>query len=295
LRKTIFDLLSENFDVAYEIKTIWQLFIKIAKIDISDRWATFANYLSILEFVNTYSFTNWKSRNRCISPLDMMNRLGIDDKFVDGLCSFSDKVLLVLEFIVNMLALCKIVIKESHFPVNQEYQILNENIITFIEHFGYETYSFEEEEQVVIIEKNPAAISAAEISEPEIAKKIIQYNHYTLKGNIDLKKDIIVALANDLEPHRNELEKIDKSLAKDGFFMFNNLNLRHNNIETDSKWYKPFVAKMDNNTLEHWYDETYQMILLSKLLLDNVGRKDKVSVLKKNIGETQDEPEIGNI
>jgi hypothetical protein len=61
------------------------------------------------------------------------------------------------------------------------------------------------------------------------------------------------------------------------------MNLRHNNIEPSDKNYRPFVAKMDKNTLEYWYDETYQMILLAKLLLDNVARTSNIKVLKKNV------------
>jgi len=284
VRNNIFELLEKDFDVAQEIKTIWQLFIKKNNISIPNEFDVYNDLVSILDFVNSYSFANWKSRSRCASPLDMMNRLGINDRFIDELRTFSDKVLLVLEFIINMIVRCEIAIKEnSEFEVDNEYRILNENINIFIEHFGYEKYYFEDNERVVIIEKNPAAISAAEISEPETAKNIIQYNHYTLKGNIEAKKLILISFANEIEPQRNELEKLNSSLSDDLFFMFNNMNLRHNNVEPNDKNYKPYVANMDKNTLESWYDETYQMVLLAKLLLDNVARMSNIKTLKKNI------------
>jgi hypothetical protein len=296
VRKNIFEILSENFDVAHEIKTIWRLFTKEACISIPNEYDIDDDLLPILDFVNSYSFMNWKSRSRSASTLDMMKRLGINDRFVDELSAFSDNVLLILEFIMNIFARCEIAIKELNFEVNNEYQILNENIVTFIEHFGYETYNFLKEEQVIIIEKNPAAISAAEISEPETAKKIIQYNHYTLKGDIETKKTILISLANEIEPRKKELEKINPSLSNDLFFMFNNVNLRHNNVEpTNKTHYKPFVANMDKNTLESWYDETYQMILLAKLLLDNVARTSNIKILKENIIGAKGSPETGNI
>jgi hypothetical protein len=181
MRRNIFDMLSKNFDVAQEIRTIWQLFTRKVKIKISDKWLNESkNLISILDCVDLYSFANWKSRNRCVSPFDMMSRLGIDENFVYNLSIFSNELLLVLEFVINMLALCEVTIKKLHFPINKEYQMLNENIMVFIEHFGYETHGIIDEEQIILIEKNPSAISAAEISEPEITKKIIQYNHYTL-------------------------------------------------------------------------------------------------------------------
>ena len=41
------------------------------------------------------------------------------------------------------------------------------------------------------------------------------------------------------------------------------------------------VADMDKETLEKWYDETYQMCLLAFLELDNLERKEKVEHLKQ--------------
>ena len=295
MRKNIFELLSEDFDAAYEIKTIWQLFAREVSINIFNSAGIFIKGpMSILNFIDSYSFANWKSRNRCVSPLDMMNRLGIDEQLIHNLDTFSDRVLLVLEFIINMLARYEIAIKNLRYNVNKEYKILKENINAFIEHFGYEKYSLDEEEQIILIEKNPAAISAAEISEPEIAKKIIQYNHYTLKGDIESKKEILITLANEVEPRRKELERVNSSLSDDLFFMFNNVNLRHNNIEPNDKNYRPFIADMDKSSLESWYDETYQMILLAKLLLDNVVRTSNIKTLKKNITGTQNESEAEN-
>jgi hypothetical protein len=295
VRKNIFELLSEDFDVTREIRTIWHLFTREVNIN------TFAgyfneskNFISILDCVNSQSFMNWKSRNRSVSPQDMMDRLGIDENFVYELSAFSNNMICVLEFIINMLALCEIAVKELHFEFNVKYQILKENIVAFIEHFGYETHNFKEEEQIILIEKNPTVTSAAEISEPEIAKKIIQYNHYSLKGDIEAKKAILLTLANEVEPHRKELEKENASFSKDLFFMFNNMNLRHNNKEPSDKNYRSFIATMDENTLESWYDEIYQMILLAKLLLDNVTRMANIKTLKNNIIGTQNEPETGS-
>lgn len=46
------------------------------------------------------------------------------------------------------------------------------------------------------------------------------------------------------------------------------------------KNYKEIVAKMTQDELEGWYDETYQMCLLAFLELDNVERTKKVAELK---------------
>ena len=60
----------------------------------------------------------------------------------------------------------------------------------------------------------------------------------------ELKKQILLALGSELEPKRRELEKRNKQLSEDIFFMLNNLNLRHNNRSKKDKNYKAYVANM---------------------------------------------------
>lgn len=286
MRKNIFEILSKDFDVNREITLIWHLFTKAMIFVPYDSRTSYGrrhfNEISIIECVDSFSFVDWKARNRCISSLDMMERLGIDEDTINSLTVFSNETFVILEFIVNMIKRCDIAKKRNGFNSSDDFEMLNQNIKTFLEHFGYTTDYFEDDETVIIVEKNPAAISAAEISEPGTSKKIIQYNHYMLKGNIDAKRDILLALAKEVEPKRDELKQITPVFADDLFFMFNNMNLRHNNKEPNSKHYKPYVVNMDINKLESWYDEIYQMILLAKLLLDNKRRHADIDTLKVN-------------
>ena len=136
---------------------------------------------------------------------------------------------------------------------------------------------------VIFVPKSSAVISAAEIVKPSLSYKIIEYNHHALQGNIEGKKAILLLLAEELEPKKKELKKISQSLENDLFTLFNNLNLRHNNCDSDSQYYKPIVADMPKNELEQWYDETYQLCLLSFLELDNIERTEKIRVLKERL------------
>ena len=52
----------------------------------------------------------------------------------------------------------------------------------------------------------------------DLAKKTVQNNHYTLKGDIDAKRAILITLANEFEPQRKELDKVNPSLSDDLFF-----------------------------------------------------------------------------
>lgn len=67
--------------------------------------------------------------------------------------------------------------------------------------------------------------------------------------------------------------------------MFNNMNIRHNNSTEGDKNYREVVAKMTQDELENWYDETYQLCLLAFLELDNVERTKKVAQLKASFGK----------
>ncbi len=134
--------------------------------------------------------------------------------------------------------------------------------------------------------KDNAAIAVAEsdlISE-EISYKLIYYNHYSMKGDIEAKKQTIIQLAGSLEGKQAELSNINSVLKDDLFYLFNNLNLRHNNVDPSAKKkYKAYVANMDDEELEYWYDETYQMCLLAFMSIENAERKKAFIELKANI------------
>ena len=85
-----------------------------------------------------------------------------------------------------------------------------------------------------------------------------------------------------MEAKRTELAKVDSRFCSDIFYLFNNLNIRHNNVDPSINGkFKQAVADMPPEELEHWYDETYQMCLLAFLELDNLERKEKVEQLKQ--------------
>ena len=132
----------------------------------------------------------------------------------------------------------------------------------------------------MITEKNAAVTAVAECVDEELAYQIVKYNHYTLKGDISKKKEILLKLGSELEPKRKQLSPINSQLETNIFFMLNNLNIRHNNRSKKDKNYKEYVAKMKKNKLEEWYDELYQMMLLAMLELEQVERNQKINELK---------------
>ena len=111
---------------------------------------------------------------------------------------------------------------------------------------------------------------------------------------MDVKKSILQQLASILEAKRKELNQADKTLEADLFYAFNNLNIRHNNVDSELKGkYKAYVAQMSNDELEKWYDETYQMCLLAFLQIENLDRKAAFDRLKAEIVNSNNQNRTG--
>lgn len=125
---------------------------------------------------------------------------------------------------------------------------------------------------IIIVPKEPAAIAVAEISEPHIAYRIVEYNHYSMKGDLARKLNTLRLLADDIEPKRKELKGITGSIENELFQMLDKF-VRHNNRDN------PFISSMSPKEIEAAYDDIYQMWLLAMLQLDNVGRKKRAKEL----------------
>lgn len=160
---------------------------------------------------------------------------------------------------------------------------ITQQIDKIISLIGYK--SIEQNGFTVFTEMSSSAIAVSEIIEDEnLSYKTIYYNHHSMKGDIEGKKEIILKLANCLESKRKILHSVNPALEDNLFFIFNNLNIRHNNIDSaDVKNYRKFVDDMPSNELEQWYDEAYQMCLLAFLEIENIERRKKVADLKKEI------------
>lgn len=139
------------------------------------------------------------------------------------------------------------------------------------------------------VEKSQGAVATSEIiDDKDLSYKTIYYNHHSMRGNVEGKKEILLKYASLLEPKENILNSINPSLKKDLFYLFNNLNIRHNNIDCADKGnYKKYVSEMTPQQIEEWYDETYQMCLLAFLEIEQSERKKKFDKLKESIENTK--------
>ncbi len=238
------------------------------------------NSYSLRDFCASY-FTKHPFRGTCISLEDFDDFYGYhfekepSEFDIDYLVSFGEYSYNILYYYQTPYGDVPFV--SEYLPI----QFYLDQVSRVIEDIGY----MENHHGYVIdfVPKDQAAISVAEIVDKNLSYRVIEYNHHTMKGDLDRKKATLIVLADKLEPRRSELKTINPNLEDDLFFLFNNVNLRHNNIDPNGKNYEKTVSAMKNCELEKWYDNVYQMCLLAFLELDHIERKNRVKKLKKDI------------
>lgn len=164
----------------------------------------------------------------------------------------------------------------------------NMNYMAYIsdvmENIGYEIKQMDN--SFIFVPKDMVAfnVSESEVLPDSLSYKVIEYNHYSLRGNIEGKKEILLKFAHTLESQRTELKSCNKNLESEIFTIFNNCNIRHNNVDENCKSsYNSYIAEISEKELEEIYDETYQMCLLAFMELEHLNKKEKISDLKNRI------------
>lgn len=271
MRKNIFDILSEHLNIRSELERIIALFG-------TDLYTDGMLDYTPENLVDEHVFFDWKHRNRCICIADMRSRLNIFSR-LDKKSVTIEVTLNHIEYFLNIIYLADKYVYENCLGYHNELGMLRDNITFLLDSLNYQAKVFPKDDRVILYEKSAQVTAVAEIVDTTTAISILSYHHARLKGNLTEKKNILLELGAQLEPRRGELDRLNKQLSSDIFFVLNNLNIRHNNKATGTH-YKKFVDEMVDNTLEEWYDELYQLILLAFLTLDNIERASKIATLK---------------
>lgn len=279
-RKNIFEILKEKYDINREITKITTLFDQI-RITATNPLTFKSDACSIEKICDIFCFPTWKQRSSYLGceemRLDLQLPPGNNLKTVD--------IIKYLEYYINILTLiqdrCNFR-NNLNFSCPQLFWMMLENIDILLENLNYEKIIFDEEEKVILVPKNPAATAVAEITDnKDISFAILKYNHASLKGDLEGKRQLLLSIANEYEP----LLKKPIDGFKDYFSMatgvLNNIHLRHNNKTGKDK--KEVVANMSDKELEKWYDELYQLLLFCVLIKDNVKRKNEIDELLKKL------------
>ena len=198
-----------------------------------------------------------------------------DINYLVSFCEYSYNLLLYVKCVPNII----FSLGSRRHPIDYYIQ----QVLKVVEAIGYTSNTYNGITDFV--PKDAVAISVAETVDSSLSYKTIEYGHHSMKGDLERKKTVLQAFANELEPSEKKLKAINSTFADDLFFLLNNLNIRHNNNDPKCKYYHNLVASMKPNEVERWYDELYQMCLLAFRELEHVERKNNIKQLKKELDE----------
>lgn len=272
-RQNYFDILNRmEFDPQRELKNL---------MDLLEMERNFKSiyYETSLNSAISDNFLDYPNRSTFTSYSQMVEFVGLN------IYNTTEQLFVFSEFLVDIF--CNLAEKfteeESEFI-----QIIFDNIKRFLELSNHELITLDNGNKI-IVEKNVYASEASQIvSETSIeeAIKVLEYNHFSNKGNIQRKKEILIALANYLEPFRRELNNSEelkdimkvnnqKVIAFEKLFeMYNNFGLRHNNSNQ-------YHLDLADDELEQWYDDIYTSTLFVILGLDEARILSKLRTLRE--------------
>ena len=278
-RRNIFELLKEKYNVPNEMEKIVTLYN--SKLFYYNGDFDRGNYTPE-EIFEHKLLKKWKHRGSYLNCREIKDVLGIP-KFFTFETPMED-VLNTLEYYENLsyLLVNKLnILKNYKYNVSDNFKILLENMQILLDHLNYEFKIFDKEEKLILIPKNPVASSVAEISDEETAMAILMYNHHSLKGDIEAKRELLNSIARTYEPLLKSPIEGYKDFYEKTNQLLNNLHIRHNNFEEENN--KNLVIDIDDKTLEHWYDELYQLLLFCVLIDDNLKRKKEAGEFLKQL------------
>ncbi|PRT71643.1 hypothetical protein [Streptococcus anginosus] len=284
-RKNYFELIQDmefNADKEFEI---------ISKL-ISEKRSPSSITLSLISLQNVFNVNfilYLKYRKIQFTSYDEVN------KYFKNNMNGTERLFSYIEFIIDLYSFLKKNTgkmnnsdRYNYYLISNSFREIEDRINYSLDKTNHELIELDSGNRI-IVEKNVYASEVSQIvSETSIqdAIKVLEYNHFANKGNIERKKEILISLATYLEPFRDELNDSEelkevmkvnnnkKIIAVEQLFnMYNNLGLRHNNN-------KQYHLEMTEEELEQWYDDIYASTLFVILSLDEARILSKLKTLR---------------
>ena len=269
MRKSIFQIIEENDNLERKIGRIVQLFQNELIVVLQSKNVT--ESYSMKTVIDEGLFKTWKQRRYCVNLVEYLEILEYED-----LCLNSDmeSFIVITELVYNFWMLIYTNIYCGEQPQYKqvectEFLRVKMMLDEYLSQCNHRAVHYPEEEKVLVVPDNEAVTAVVEIVDAPLAMEILQYNHHSLKENLNAKKSILRNLGDALELRRKELHKVDSTLETTIFHILNSMGIRHMNAKNEAN-----VVKVGND-LEYWFDELYQMMLLAFLRMDNVKRMNK--------------------
>lgn len=258
MRKNYFEILEEsslNLDLGKELDKLEQI---IHESFWNDDMGVNCSLYELIEL----NFKRYRNRKHFLTVEELINDLLLNSRKL----SIKERYFLMAEMYLDLFSSLHMT---GGSGLDKQARYFLEQVRIVSSSIGYKL--IRTNNKLIIVEDNifahEAAQTVSEFADVKDALSILEYNHFSNKGNIERKKEILIKIASLLEPWRNDLNNNiefkevlklgnnNKVLAVEKlFWMFNKLNIRHNNDGQQ-------LTNMDNNTVEVWYDKIYTMSL----------------------------------
>lgn len=263
MRRSIIDKINNtNINYSDEMIRVELIFSKAPIVEhfyVGNFGLPATNMMTIEKYINDFLFIKYEYAGTYISVRDMRSSLGITEKDLNK--NNKEKLLLYYKFILNMISLLnRKLLPTDRYNQNSVNKILN-NIQIILEKLNYKIVR--KNNYFYIVEKD---ISSSAISEiyPELSDTVIEYRRFDMKGNIDAKRNLLQTLSLKIEGIASRLKGTTYNpLVKDLKNLYNNLHIRHNNLGENPN---NNIIKMNDKTLENWYDITYDTTLTALMI-----------------------------
>ena len=219
------------------------------------------------------NFLRFPYRGTCISLKDFDNTYGFNyanggitkDIDVDYLISFCEYSYNLVSTLTNNPTECSEYINQVRKVIEKAEHIENRM----------------ENGCVVFVPKKREAIIAAEsVNNNNLSFEILEYNHHSMKGNLERKKNALISFATYFENKRKDLKEFNQNFERNLFTMFNEFNIRHNNNGKN-----PLLENITDDKLEEYYDLTYELCLTAFSILGGKESNEKVKEIRKQLGK----------
>ena len=268
-RKNIYEIMhSAGISLKTEYERLYSLFHD-NKLLVGDSWISIYQISEDACVYFDLAFTN-----RAVSLKEIEKAFGYN--YSRSPCSITIEY--VISFCELLINLCYQLNKLfSDEEIDKEYlDVVIRNTDDCMDKFGY--FRMEHNGVFIYTEKKPEAIAVAEIVDDSLSYRVLEYNHIRMRGNLKGKLSILKLMADDIENKqvRNAIKSINTTFESQLYQLINKF-VRHDHSQTQ------IIADMQDEELEMWYDEIYQMWLLAKLGLDHLDRKKRVAALLQQI------------
>lgn len=261
-------------------------------------YAEYLNLIDILHRKDVYkrslrsliedNFLTYKNRGLFINFEDIENAIeaGSEDSYA-LLFNYTEMLLDLFKHNIDEKIDYLKTVKGNNFIVKQ-YLGLKQQIENFLSLSNHELIE-DIAGNSIIIEKNSLSSQAAQIlsdSNLQNSLKVLEYNHFRNRGNVNRKQEILKSLADLLEPKRKKLNQELSPLFKKNngsvailnnlFEMFNRIHVRHFND-------KQYIDERNTKELEYWYDNIYNTVLMIIVAEDQIKILDEFQSLKDSL------------